>query len=80
MNVVLHSPFFQEARFSISNMTSHGLVFRIPSGISPQHHPIAKDNKELVEYKRIQDLPILKVTSFTEKSLDLSSGIGITLM
>jgi hypothetical protein len=78
MNVVLHSPFFREVRFSISNMKSYGLTFRVPSGISPQHHLITKDNKELVEYQRIQDLPTLSVTYFTKKNLDLSDGIKIT--
>jgi hypothetical protein len=78
MNVVLHSPSLQEASFSISNMTSYGLVFRVPSGISPQHHLIAKDNKQLVDYKDIQHLPTLSVTYFTKKNLDLSDGIKIT--
>jgi hypothetical protein len=33
MNVILHSPSFQEASFSISNMDTYDLTFRVPSRI-----------------------------------------------
>lgn len=77
VNITIQTQSLKSASFFVRTSCIYGFSFKSPSQADPQLYYCFKDIKECAPYSKIRHLPTITVTSFTEKRLDLTSGIRI---